>query len=318
MTEMAALATGGCSLFQRSTDPGEPAALEPPPESVVRAVVEAHNARAARLERIYTRGVIELRWRDERGSHFEQGDIDLWIVRPDRVSLRVSKLSKVYLWMGATGDEVWILDRLDEPTVLLRRDRPDASSPDSFESEGALLIDPLRLLDLAGLTPVEHAVGVSRGPDDDADVVIVEADAPTGRVRLRFEDDGSWLASVEALGDDGRVLGSSVLMQPIRIETVEPFEWTWPRVPRVIDMVADRSLGDEGVGTGEIKFALGRPTTLVDDQPLGVVFDVERIARSLEPDVVEDRRAAATGSGATDSSATGSEPPDPAPTPGGP
>ncbi len=98
-------------------------AQTPMDEAALRAefnpLIASHNARVAQLTTLDARGILEIRYRDETGSHFEQTDIELALASGGRGSLKLSKFGDLF-WIGGDGRQAWIFDlRPKPPTVVV-------------------------------------------------------------------------------------------------------------------------------------------------------------------------------------------------------
>lgn len=250
------------------------------------SLAETHNQRVQRLSNMYSRGVIELRWRDEDGRHFEQGNIDLWIDLPRRTALRVEKVGNVFLWLGSDQDRFWLFDMLSDDTVL-----HTAQHDAALDDRGMVLpIRPLALLDLVGLSELpdlsedEPAVRYH----EQLDAWVVTAEGEGGLMRLYLDRTSTYPVRAESLDDDGQALYASTM--PLRRYSSVPRPGTasvgYGHMPTLIDIVAtDAADTDErGVSDGEIKIALNSPTGNVENQPLDRVFDLSRLLRAMPPD----------------------------------
>jgi hypothetical protein len=137
---------GGCQLFPRA----ESRSSMPAP--TYQQLQAAHNERIAGLNRLYAQGVIEIRWKDDRGAHFEQGDLELWLQLPTHTALRVDKLGEVLLWLGSNDQRWWLFDLTnsnDRPLYLGEHGEPIRTT-----GPAAISIRPLALVNLLGLCPL--------------------------------------------------------------------------------------------------------------------------------------------------------------------
>lgn len=251
--------------------PGPNGTAPPPPPPIDYAVLrEQHNQRIARIPTVRTSGVIELRWRDERGgSHFEQGDIRLFLRLPDRLSLQVHKLGETFLWFGADQGGYWLFDLLNKDDRVLYLGRDAGAAP--ADVPGA--IHPLRLIDLLGMTalPDEAAVGYHEGHD----AWLVETVGQGGAVRLYFDRATLLPKRVEGL-DGSRVICAGELRdyESLAVDGLPP--GLFPRIPMRIRLTDVRH-------DGEATVALGEPTTRINERAFHNAFDVEQLVRMLAP-----------------------------------
>ena len=89
------------------------------PATELPRVLSGMQERSDMLQRLHGWGIVELRWTDAEGAHFEQGDMDFWMDGPDRLAVRISKLGDSYFWMGTDGTDAWIFDLFERPRRLM-------------------------------------------------------------------------------------------------------------------------------------------------------------------------------------------------------
>ncbi len=182
-------------------------ALDVPRYEVLAA---AHNKRVERLGRISARGVIELWWTDDDGDHFEQGDVDVWIMLPRRTALNISKVGHRLMWIGSDDQQTWLFDFRDGVTTL------HLAAGDQLMADGPVPFEPTHLLDLGGLTPLPAAGGEVRYDKDHDAWAVTAADRPT----LVLDKDSLLPVRAELLDDQGRILFYSTLKRS-RYERVD-------------------------------------------------------------------------------------------------
>lgn len=291
LTLFVVLALAGCGCMKADVRP-DPSQLEFPAYS---QLAEVHNARVAMLRRWHSRGVAELRWRDERGERREpQADIDLYVDLPGRTALRVSKLGTVYLWVGSNGPRYWLFDFLGDERVAYVGRFADGSSMGS--ESGVIAVGPMALLDLFALTPLPVL------PNDEQDSAVtydaehdawrVEAMGAGGPIAIYFDRVSQSPVRVECMDGAGGVAYYSRIYKDRYLSVPMPgiSAATPPRMPGLVDVYA---LDETGEVTGWLKLALDAPTGHVDEGPMNRVFDLETLMRALRPDVVHDTSAGA-------------------------
>ena len=83
---------GGCAMQDAS-------AVDPAPlimsHERYQQWADDQNTRVKKLSKLYARGVIEIRWEDETGRHFEQGDLQCWFDIPDRSEFEDTGLAAI-------------------------------------------------------------------------------------------------------------------------------------------------------------------------------------------------------------------------------
>lgn len=263
-----------------------PVGPEPTDAPSYATIAEFHNERVERLSRMHARGVLELRWRDEDGRHFEQGNLDLWLDLPRQTALRVEKLGRVFLWLGSDNERFWLFDMLGDETVLLSA-RHDAQ----LRGNGLLTVRPLVLLDLVGLTklldPLPGRVPpVGYSPEHDAWVLTAPGQ---GGVMRMYVDRASLLpVRVESLDDAGEVAYQSTMRVDLYQSVPRPGAPVaqFARMPRRT-IITSVTPSHNGIESGEMSLTLDAPTGRVENQPMDVVFDLNRLMRSMRPDRIE-------------------------------
>ncbi|MHC4416026.1 MAG: hypothetical protein ACYS0G_12150 [Planctomycetota bacterium] len=257
----------------------------PPPETPPYATLaRTHNARIDRLYKVYARGVIELRWTDQEGKHFEQGDVDLWIALPDRTALNISKFGERLMWAGSRGGTSWIFDlRSDETVLYLGSGAPGSLAP----GVGPLPIDPDMLLTLCGLTRLPPSQPEGLPPvryDAQYDAWMGTVEKPRGMTRLFLDRRTLLPVRVEALSPEGRILLHSRLAlsryEGVRISGARPV--TRPAFPTLVDVFATDD-------SGSMKIAVRSPSEEVEDR----FFDLEWLKTRFPPERTEQVDGAA-------------------------
>ena len=237
------------------------------------ALVQTHNARVNRIERVYADGSIELRWTDADGRHFAPGHLDLWIEPPDRTAIYISKGGDRIMWLGSDGPTAWLFDFRSEQTAL-HVVRP-AEGPTS-----ELPFDPGHLLGLCGLRPLPPA-GSVEGRHEVLDAWVVVPDPLDGRLRLFLDPDTLLPVGAEVLDADGAVLLYSrlTLRRYDRVDVIGAAPGSGPKIPTLIDIYGI----DQDV---HAKLSIYSPTD--DEQEIEPhYFDLDWLIDSFSPQRIE-------------------------------
>lgn len=173
------------------------------------ADVERHqSARLAALPSFALRGHAEIRWREGKTEHFDDGDFDLVARPPSEMSLRLSKLGERVLWIGSGEGMWWTVFPRDQPSRAVLRDWLGSES-EVTPVDGTLteVLSPHRLFEALGLAPIAAT-----------EVVQIDWDAERGawaitlRGRRVFARGESLLpVAVEWFGNDGSAVASCEL-----------------------------------------------------------------------------------------------------------
>ncbi|TVQ61924.1 MAG: hypothetical protein EA379_05795 [Phycisphaerales bacterium] len=177
MATLALLA--GCAGQQRDrvdTDAPAPAYLE---------TARAYNERANRLERVWARAVVEVRYVDQDGRRrSEQGDGHLQLLAPDRLALSLGKLGEMVLYLGCDDTRHWLFER-GEPTRVAVGLHENLGRP-CARSLG-LPAHPLDIIDLLGVTPLPEREGAGRTSWARDGTLAVETPGRLGTLRVLID-----------------------------------------------------------------------------------------------------------------------------------
>ena len=279
------LAAGSCAPDATRERPA-PAPAEPPDAPAVIALIEAHNRRLDSLSKFWARGVLEFRWVDDEGDeHIEpQVNARLWLDLPRRTALRAAKLDEVLFWLGSDPEHYWMFDLMGEETVLYvgrHAERPDAR-------RNPLLVRPLALVDLLGLTPipVPGSDDVPAGSsgwfsfDAERDACAIRTQGAGGPIRVFLDRHGGLPVRVETLSRDGEVLLFSELGRYASVPIRGVARAGRPKMPTLIDLA-------DPADTVFVKFALDQPSGDIEGQPWDRIFALSRLLQAMRPDRIE-------------------------------
>jgi hypothetical protein len=279
---LAALALCACDAVKAVPQPQGPA-----PDAA--AVAAAQRARLAAIPTLAMRGVAELGWTDDAGTHVEDGDFELVLRAPLDTSLRVTKFGERVMWAGSGNGQWWLFEPKAQPSRVTVGE-VDAAA----DGQGLLgLMRPGQLLTTLGLQSI-----------DESDVRGIEWDSGAGCWRARVERGGVSMAlelrhasllpiGVEWLDAQGGVLMRSELSAfawPGAEEAVtRPGALVATRVRvSVFEPPADATLLREGrapLPRATLALSAGTPTdgsARIKDR----LFDFESLRAALKPDVV--------------------------------
>ena len=232
------------------------------PRAKVELVTLGENKRTAQFEQLVGRGAIEFRWTDEKGTHKEQGELDFW-KKGNAISLRISKLGELLAWFGGEGKEFWFFDLMgDEPILTLG-------------GEQSMFNDIDVALVLLGLMPVPL------GEPDNVDV-----DHYTENPKRRSVDKYGRIWKATYMANLSRPLtiemksrdrlASAAHHQGIRVEIANLHELYWPETGGTVDLTDNQ-------GDSEIKIAFSSLSTIVVNEPMDRVFNLEYLKSALKP-----------------------------------
>ena len=261
----------------------------PPVAPSFSSLAAAHNDRVHRLEQIYAIGVIEIRWVDRKGKHFEQGNMELWIHQPRRTALRVDKLGEPLLWLGSNDTHYWLFDLLNDERVLHLGSHDTALSASGGGTGLMIDIKPLALLDLVGITPIDTSQQLPVAFSSQHNAWLISTQGKGGPLRIYFDRQSllpSRIEMVEPL-DSGeeKVIAHSTLQRykAAPIANVSPL--AFPKLAHQVDIIVPAVEGQ--AGGGEVKIVMDHSTTVIDSSQLQRVFDLERLKQALRPGRIE-------------------------------
>lgn len=120
-------------------------------------VAASQSKRCAALSTLGLKGHAQLNWKDEAGTHFDDGDFDLLMQPPWELCLRVSKLGERILWIGSNQEIWWIVYPTEKPSRAVVHSVTGAAAADSGGVEsGSLeaLVAPSRLMEALGVATI--------------------------------------------------------------------------------------------------------------------------------------------------------------------
>ncbi len=212
-------------------------------KSTIVGIADREIERTSAFNELVGYGVIEFKWEDENGKHREQGDFDFW-KSAQNVSLRVSKVGELILWVGCVNGESWMFDFTQKRSVLRINDKE------------LFFANALLALQLIGLEPIP----VKNDVWEEGWTVAFEEGLPSSLSKQI--DNGTW---------------SATLRDPIGVELEETHELHWSKTPSNIDVMST-------VNDVEIKLAFAGFSTIVRDEPMDRVFNQAYLIEKLNPD----------------------------------
>lgn len=277
---MVLLLAGGCAGPGTATAPSPdsgstrvPAAPVRDP-AVVAALIERYNDRVRLLDQMYARGVIEFRWVDRDGEeHFEpQINAKLWVDLPRRTALRGEKLGETYIWLGSDADRYWMFDLAGDTRRLY------VGRHDTFTEQDAVsvLVRPVTLLDLLGLTPLPAFEPAATSFDEARTAWVVRVEGAGGPMRVFLDPTSALPVRVESLDDAGEIVLFSDLGRYAAVRIGGMSVLALPRAPTLIDI-------SNPEGTVAVKLAFGDVT----GETAPRVFDLRGLIDHLRPERIE-------------------------------
>ena len=266
-----------------------PPTVRPPDWPTVRA---AWNARADSIESLYARGIFEARWVDEDGnSRFEQGDLDVWYMQPDRLATRVSKFGETYAVAGMNEREQWLY--LDgEESVLFIGERTSGRLA-GFQS---MPTDPAFYRVVLGLGRFAAGPDPEITWDDEAGARCMAMKAASAELpsSIWIEPEATYPSRFE-FARDGAARRLLVDYDMDRTRTVSIPGRPVLSQPMFSNAMTIRLMQGDTVESRSM-VVLDRMTVDVEDEPVDRVFDLDIMQRGLAPDRIERLDAAPAAS----------------------
>jgi hypothetical protein len=266
---LALAALAGCATAPTT----RPATTQPRSLPSYDQIAERYNRNIAGLNRLWSAATVELSWKEGDKKRWEQGEGQLIVVPPDRVSLSIGKLNNTLLWAGADAERYWIFDLQGDKTAYVGK------HADYAKAGGAapLPIHPLELVRLLGITPLPRG--------DAARGVAVEwmggdylVDFPA-RMRLVIDPATALATRIDLLDAQGFSRVIAKLSAPGRVELENTPPGGFPTIATSFEItMTDRE--------GWMKLHLSRLTNnheKINER----VFDFDFLEKTLKPQVVK-------------------------------
>jgi hypothetical protein len=268
------------------------AALE---AATLEAIASSERARAGELRVLVARGVTELRWRDESGDRFEQGDADLRWCAGRGFAVSISKLGDRYAWVGSDGRRWWQFFLKAEPSTLrwgtLAPAAVAAGGPAAEEGGGGA---DESLRSLAGGTPSPVLLGLrplvpraDAAPEVRGELLWIECE-PEGRARVEAAFDPKSLAPLRvrmSVPGGATVLSNFDGMLPV--ETLGTAQGAWPRMPRRVRIEAS---GVKQASSIALLLSLESARADADAADRPLLYDLDALRERFAPQDVKELR----------------------------
>lgn len=282
MREWIALALA-CALGACATQPANVSTQQPAVAASAHDFVHAQKERAKSLQSFASRGSAELRWKDERGSHFEQAQVELaWRDGGERMALRADKVGERIAWAGADATQWWIFEPKADPSRLTLGPRGVAPKDSALPFAG-----PDSVMELLAARAWPDAATFGEPLSDGTRWLSWNISKPIGSwsaSRARVSKPGALPVAVELLDAQGAVLASSELSRPMSVEiaTLPPGAW-----PEVAGTTRLRMQGDGGAAWDVFWDAPGTNPERLKDR----LFDLNVLIEVMRPVLVRDQGA---------------------------
>lgn len=220
---------GACESSPQRAAVGEPAhALDAPTYA---EVAQRYNARTGRLQKVWARAVVSIRWRDQEGRRrYEQGDGHFQFIAPSRFALSVGKFGDVFLWVGCDDDRYWLLEPKGDSKLGVAG-RHGAVNEEKLDALG-LPAAPLDLVRIAAVAPLPASPppGASVAWSSDGAMLVVDLPSARGLWRYWLDPATTLPRIIELLDSRGEAVISAAMEQygTVRLQGVGGF---FPEMP---------------------------------------------------------------------------------------
>jgi hypothetical protein len=274
------LILAGCAAPQTGRVPD--ASVEATASSAsVAEFVAGQAARTAALGDFASRGSLEVRWKDDEGTHFEQTQVELaWRERGQRMAFRADKVGERLAWAGADASRWWIFELKREPTRLTTGRRGSVPRDSILPFVG-----PESVIELMAARPWPDSARAS-GSENGSRWIEWNLDAPVGAwraTRALVARPGSLPQRVELLDSTGHVIARSTLTRPLSVPVQGLPTGAWPEVAGTMRIQA----GDAGATWDIFWDQPGTEAARLKDR----LFDLAVLTEALRPQEVVDQDA---------------------------
>ena len=240
--------------------------------------VESYNWRPERLDKVWARGFVSLRWIDEQGEEqYEQGDTHLQIDQPLNLGLSVHKLGEKFAWIGSNDNRYWFFELHERKVAYVGRH--DLLTPEKLSRLG-LPVTPSQLMTLAGIATLPTdlaAIDAELSISETGDMYRLIAPAIEGEWTWFIEPVNYYPTEITYRDGDDRLILRSTLEDYESVRQSEP-DTRYP-------FMASRIRIEHVPSGATLTLGLGGMT---DDKVQQRVFDFDVLVQALRPDEVID------------------------------
>ncbi|MEE2906297.1 MAG: hypothetical protein VX527_00545 [Planctomycetota bacterium] len=248
-------------------------------------VLAGMQERSDLLQQLHGWGVVELRWTDAEGSHFEQGDLEFWMEGSDRLAVRISKLGDPYFWIGTDGTDAWIFDLSERPRRLMVDSMAKVRAVGQTGGPWLSILDTVRMMRTGlGASPppsLEDVSSLESADNSTWRLTFRDGADQARRVRLHVDSD-TWrplqLELFNTNGTKGITVGSRS-SRTKRVEIPNRSSLGSPIVSAIMDVRDDTATDTLA------RFAFEGLTTDLSAEPVERLFDLDTLRASLRPEV---------------------------------
>lgn len=171
---------------------------------LVDAIVQTHNERVEKIDRLWARVSVRIKGTDARGNGFEeQGEGHLQVTRPASVSLTIGKLSETYFAYGSSDERYWMFDLTNSDQRVALIGEIQNLTPTRAEEIG-LSVHPGDLISSIGIEPIDPERIVDTRWQLAEELVVIAQPSRWGTTEYWFDPRTalvSWVVSLDEAGN---------------------------------------------------------------------------------------------------------------------
>lgn len=194
---------------------GNDGTVTPGPAPAYAEAAARFNDVVTSYDHLWTPVALRVRYRDNESGNMTEDLLDghFQAIAPDRVALRIDKLSETYAYLGCDADRYWWIDVKAGSAIVGTHVNATPAALADFD----IPVHPLDLIALLGIVPVDPmGYGATRWSTDGASLGIL--------TRARFGNKLVWVdpetyepRAVEITDENGRTTLRSTITRPERI-----------------------------------------------------------------------------------------------------
>lgn len=216
----AALALSGCETPPSASS--ATSATQPQlPRLSYSEVAARFNANVKKIDRVWSRAVVEIHWLDGKKKKFEQGEGNLILMLPCKVAFSIGKLGNVMVWAGSDLKRYWLMDlREDRVAYIGGHANAELMPPDDLP----VPVQPLELVRLLGIAAISPDASEASARTEQGNYLL----EPPGEHCRMWIDGKTFRASrIELLDDKGatRIDCRLTAYEPLELENQPPGAW---------------------------------------------------------------------------------------------
>ena len=242
-------------------------------------LAQRYNRNIEKLDRLWSRAVVAMRWRDEDGKrHHEQGEGHFIFTRPSNVALTVGKLGDVMMWAGSSDERYWMFDLRDAGKAYVGA-HEHVGKPCSEPLP--LPVYPRAVVHLLGLLPLDESLA-GAAPEVEMLRGYYLVDPPGLKLRMLLHPKTALPVRVDLTDREGRTVVIAMLSEHEYVEQAGKALNAGPKIATRAKLYAVGEDAELSLHLGDLTD--GRRFDKINEK----VFEFDALAQIHEPaEVVE-------------------------------